>query len=322
MVTLPKDSETSVQSQLLIQAIMKRLASTGYSHMAVTYTVFGKPRPSEDKAEMAIPTSLWSLDAPEPNPKRRKIEADPTAVLPPTPLKVLKRLHAILENLSDVGSYMNNGPHMDLINEYDLISVAPRNEATFQSACVSATASDIITLDYSGSRGLKLPFRIRPADVQAVIDRKAAFEIYFGPALLIPKLRKALVQTCRELQMASLGKKPLVIFSSGDRTFEDSDVGDMSLRLPGDLSNLMQVLLRFDPNTSNRAVGPAGLEVIQRAKERRWGKTDIAGVTVGDPEHVLGLAAADSASVPISARVLETAEQENDRPEDGFISIL
>ena len=321
MVALPKDSETKVQSQLLVQAVMKRLASTGYSHMALTYTIFGKPRPSEDKSESALPSSLWSIDVKEPSLKKRKIEVDLADIATRPAIKVLRRLHAILENLSDVGSYMMNGPHADLLNQYDLISVAPRNEATFQSACASATASDIITLDYSGSRGLRLPYRIRPADVQAVVDREAAFEIHFSPALLTPKLRKALVQTCRELQTASLGKKPLVLFSSGDRTVEDRDVGDMAFRLPGDLSNLMQVLLRFDPSTSTRAVGPAALEVIQRAEQRRWGKTDVLAVTIGGLDNARGLAAAAPESLVIPGGAQELSEAHEQGPEDGFISI-
>jgi RNase P subunit p30 len=320
MVALPKDSETKVQSQLLIQAVMKRLASTGYSHMALTYTIFGKPRPSEDNSESAISSSMWSINVKEPSLKKRKIEVDLAGVETRPAIKVLKRLHAVLENLSDVGSYMMNGPHADLLHQYDLISLAPRNEATFQSACASATASDIITLDYSGSRGLKLPYRIRPADVQAVVDRQAAFEVHFSPALLTPKLRKALVQTCRELQTASLGKKPLVLFSSGDRTVEERDVGDMAFRLPGDLSNLMQVLLRFDPRTSDRAVGPAALEVIQRAEQRRWGKTDVGIVTIGGPDGPRGLDAAPE-SLMIPGSVQESSEVHENGPEDGFISI-
>ena len=320
MVALPKDSETKVQSQLLIQAVMKRLASTGYSHMALTYTIFGKPRPSEDNSESAISSSMWSINVKEPSLKKRKIEVDLAGVETRPAIKVLKRLHAVLENLSDVGSYMMNGPHADLLHQYDLISLAPRNEATFQSACASATASDIITLDYSGSRGLKLPYRIRPVDVQAVVDRQAAFEVHFSPALLTPKLRKALVQTCRELQTASLGKKPLVLFSSGDRTVEERDVGDMAFRLPGDLSNLMQVLLRFDPRTSDRAVGPAALEVIQRAEQRRWGKTDVGVVTIGGPDGPRGLDAAPE-SLMIPGSVQESSEMHENGPEDGFISI-
>jgi len=322
MVTLPKDPETNVQSQLLVQAIMNRLASTGYSHMALTHTIFGKPRPSEDKSTTAIPVTLWSLDIKEPSLKKRKTEVDAADISPPSKVKVLRRLHAILENLSDVGSYMTSGPHAELINQYDLISVAPRNEATFQSACASATAADIITLDYSGSRGLRLPYRIRPADVQAVIDRQAAFEVQFGPALLITKFRKALVQTCRELQTASLGKKPLILFSSGDRCVEDRDVGDMAFRLPGDLSNLMQVLLRFDTITSNKAVGPAGLEVIQRAEKRRWGATDVRIVAIASPEERVVKTIKKSDSIGAAVSVSTPTQETADAPEDGFISML
>lgn len=332
MVALPKDVDTKVHAQLLVRSLIDRLASTGYSHMALTHTIYGRPRTGEDDASNAIPAAIWSLDAKEPAKKKRKVgektskhQEEPSTR---SPLKVLRRLHAVVENLSDVGSYMASGPDAALLQEYDIISVAPRNEATFQSACASATACDIITLDYSGSRGLKLPFRIRPADVQAIVDRNMAFEILFGPAILTTKHRKALVQTCLELQMASLGKKPLVLFSSGDRTVEERDVGAMVLRLPGDLSNLMQVLLKFDPSISNRAVGPAALDVIAYAQERRWGKTEIAEISVGSPHDFLVMKDVDSSKVAPTSSLStrespdnKNLEDEEGGPEDGFISM-
>jgi hypothetical protein len=332
MVLLPKDS-THLQSQLQVKDIMTRLSATGFTHMALTHIIYGRPRPIEDKATKAIPSSLWSLeqkDGLEPTKKKRKTTQNSANEVDP-PIKALRRIHGVLENLSDVGCYLSNGPDAGLLNEYDLISVAPRNEATFQSVCASATMVDIITLDYSSARGLKLPYKIKSADVQAVIDRKAAFEINFAPALLKSKLRKALVQTCRELQTASLGKKPLVLFSSGDRTFEDSDVGVMALRMPGDLSNLMQVLLQFDPTTANRAIGPAALDVLTRAEERRWGNTDIVDVSIGSPKEAPAESSTESVTVDEKALAPATglqgknddsSEDGNEGKEDGFISMF
>jgi RNase P/RNase MRP subunit p30 len=318
MVMLPKDA-TPLQSRLQIEGIMTRLSSTGFTHMALTHTIYGRPKPGDDKATKAIPSSLWSSEqnnGSEPTKKKRKTTQNPPSEADAS-IKVLRRIHGVLENLSDVGSYLSNGPDAALLNEYDLISVAPRNEATFQSVCASATMVDIITLDYSSTRGLRLPYKIKAADVQAVMDRGAAFEINFAPALLKSKLRKALVQTCRELQTASLGKKPLVLFSSGDRTYEDSDVGVMALRMPGDLSNLMQVLLQFDPTTANRAVGPTALDVLERAEERRWGKTDIVDVSIGSPKEAPAESTESTTDEKASAPASGLEDKKDDSSEDG-----
>lgn len=335
MVMLPKDS-THLQSRLQINEIMTRLSSTGFTHIGLTHTIYGRPKPVDDRATKAIPSTLWSTsteqkDGSEPTKKKRKTTQESSSSKEiDHPIKVLRRIHAVLENLSDVGSYLTNSSDAGLLNEYDLISVAPRNETTFQSVCASATMVDIVTLDYSSARGLKLPYRIRSADVQAVVDRKAAFEINFAPALLKSKFRKALVQTCRELQTASLGKKPLVLFSSGDRTYEDSDVGVMALRMPGDLSNLLQVLLQFDPTTANRAIGQAALDVLSRAEDRRWGKTDIVDVSIGAPKKVpnelresITVEQKATGSKPgLPEKGDDSSEDGDDGNEDGFISMF
>jgi RNase P/RNase MRP subunit p30 len=289
MVLMPNDA-SKLKCQLQIKEIIQRLASTGFTRMALTHTIYGRPRPVEDRADVALPKALWitssgsvsgssaSDDNKEPSKKRKRTENGTSNIGPP--IRVLRRLHCVLENLSDVGIYLSNGPQASLLNDYDLVSVSPKSDATFQSACVSATMADIITLDYTG-RGFRLPFKIRPFDVQAVIDRGAAFEIPFAPALLHSKQRKALVQACRELQTSSLGKKPLILFSSGDRTFEENDTGAMALRMPGDLINLLQTILHFDPATSIQAVRTSCLRVLKRAEDRRWGNSDVADVTIG-----------------------------------------
>jgi ribonuclease P/MRP protein subunit RPP1 len=182
--------------------------------MALTHTVFGAPKQSEDKAENAIPDSLFDMSSSRDQKKPRGAVSTNDAASSgdktsnqQSPIKVLRRLHAVLENLSDVGHYVKRRNEADadsgsnknsakILQEYDLVSLAPRNDATFQSACSSANASDIITLDYtSGRGGVQLPFRIRPADVKAVIARKAVFEIPYAPAVLNRNQRKGLVQT-------------------------------------------------------------------------------------------------------------------------------
>lgn len=294
----------------------------------------------------ALPSDLWMVqeaassakqqDRKGSSQKKRKLSNKSSK-----DIQVLRRLHTVVENLSDVGAYLKNSSQKELLDGYDLISAAPRNDATFQSVCATATMVDIITLDYSTSRGMRLPFKIRPSNVEAVIQRKAAFEIPLAPALLHAKYRKALAQTCAELQASCLRKKPLILFSSGDRTLEDSDVGAMALRMPGDLINLMQVVFHFDPTTSHQALSTSAEAVLQRAKERRWGKTVFTSATIATRDATNDLFEVPAASntakeesenedeeTPKSAAGLPVTKKtgayssDSDRgEEDGFISM-
>jgi hypothetical protein len=185
-------------------------------------------------------------------------------------------------------------------------------------------------LDYS-IRGTRLPYKIRPADVKAVTERGVAVEIPLVPALLHTKQRKALVQTSRELQRSSAGMKPTIIFGSGDRTFEESDVGTMGFRMPGDISNLLQTVLHFDAKTAKSATGAACEAVIRRAQDRRWGKSDVSAVflhEMGKPS-VLNPPPAkedneedeiDDQPIAKTAKVEQKDDEASDGPPgDGFI---
>ncbi|CAJ1954457.1 unnamed protein product [Cylindrotheca closterium] len=266
MVLMPT-SGSLIKRQLQIKEIINRLAETGFSQMALVHTIYGRPKP-EDRVDTAMPKSLWETSRTDDDENKPK---DP-------PIRIYRRLHVVLENLSDVGLYMKNqGLCQELLKEYDLISVCPRNEGVFQSACATASVADIVTLDYS-IRGTRLPYKIRPADIKAVTERGMAVEIPLVPALLHTKQRKALVQTSRELQRSCAGMKPTIIFGSGDRTFEESDVGTMGFRMPGDITNLLQTVLHFDAKTAKVATGAACEMVIRRAQARRWGESDVSAV--------------------------------------------
>jgi len=289
MVPVPKSpgqATASVECKLLVKEIRNRLESTGFTHMALTHTIYGRPKP-EDRAEVAIPTSLWSTASTTTNSsinsnklKKRKLnESSVTDEADKPKIHVLRRLHVVIENQSDMGVYLSNGPQQDLLNEYDLLSISPTNDVTFQFACKSATMADIITVDYT-ARGLKLPYRIRSSDVKAATERGATFEIPIAPALLHLKQRKALVHACQELVNSSLATKPRIVISSGDRMLDGSDVGALALRYPGDLSNLCKTVMHFDATTACNAMGSAAMQAVQRGKERRFGKTGfIGGVT-------------------------------------------
>jgi hypothetical protein len=118
-----------------------------------------------------------------------------------------------------------------------------------------------------------LPYRIRPSDVKAVVDRDAVFEIPLSPALLHLKYRKGLIQACRELQSACVGlmKSVRVIVSSGDRSLDNADVGSLAFRTPGDVVNLCRTVLQFDDAISSHALTEFPIHVLQRGERRRDG---------------------------------------------------
>jgi len=238
-IPLPKES-TSIH----VQEIRRRLVETGYTHAALTHTVFGAPKKEQDQANTVLPDSLWmgnngsgsgsgsgsgvsSSSRSQTKRKEKKIsstsnEPNTKPVTSQSSIRVLRRLHAVLENLADVAQYHkrrpdatatettnkitnmyssakninnnnnNSNPSAQILNDYDLVSIAPRNDAVFQSVCKTAHAADIIVLDYT-VRGL--PFKIRPSDVRAALARHAVFEIPYAPAILNRTLRKGLVQT-------------------------------------------------------------------------------------------------------------------------------
>jgi len=285
MVQLPRSSSSSevkIQAQLIMKQLVERLASIGYTTIAFSHVVYGRPRP-DDSVESILQLNIATT--------HKRGDLDESSIGAATGnhmskgnthsnIRTVRRLHAIVENSSDVGVYSNtnateNAATLSLLQEYDLVSLAPRNDVSFQLAC-SASEADIVTLDYTAGRGgVQIPFRIRPADVRAVVERGAAFELHYCPALLNVQQRKALVQTARLLQMASTGvrPKPRILFSSGGRTITgDVDMGPMALRSPGDLINLMQTVLGVEATTAQNAMRSSAIKVLERGARRQTGQ--------------------------------------------------
>jgi RNase P subunit p30 len=297
-IAMPSRSSQSTATlpvALLIKQLLDRLEATGFSHVALTHIVYGTPRVDQgDCAETAIPSALWKQEQPQnsnataPQTRRRKIQ-------------VLRRLHAIVENAADVGFYAARKEQDVVLQDYDLISLAPRNEAAFLAACTSATACEIITLDYSNSNsssrsgsGNGLPFRIRAPAIKAAMERMVRFEVLYAPAILHANQRRFIIQASREFLMASRSlsrreKERSIIFSSGDRrrllkveigskrggssasNSNNADVGALALRTYGDLRNLFETVLGFDDHVVASALSTAGLGAIQQGHVRRFG---------------------------------------------------
>lgn len=328
-VPLPKRTATTnidgggaLPQKLMLDRILSRFRDTGFQQIALAHIIYGRPRDPDDRVAVALPYTTESTGG---------------------NLVILRRLHVVVENLSDVALFAATAqsPTQQLLKEYDLISMSPRNELAFQSAC-SCPGVDIITLE-GASVGNSLPFKLRATDVRAVVNRQAVFEIPYSSAVLNRAARKGLVLTCRELLQAVTGAKishHYVLLSSGNRcTLIDhttTDVGPMALRTAGDLANLLQAVLGFDSRTASNAVGVvSGQVALDHAARRRFGdqsisvtsvtvEADVIKIEKGKKDRPTHVVPKESMVVVAETSKTETADDdwnvEVKKADDGFIS--
>ncbi|KAL3913907.1 MAG: hypothetical protein SGARI_000409, partial [Bacillariaceae sp.] len=333
-VPLPKSSGSSIEWQLILKEVTSRLISLKYTHMALTHTIYGRPKAGEtDKANTAIPDSLidtllqgtGSDSAPNnsSSKKKRKRSSDTdeqeasTTSTSKSPnnqsnssnnsdtIHILRRLHVVLENVSDVFCYFNlkKSEYQQLFLGYDLISVSPTNDAVFAAICKQLSSQnnsnkaifDILTIDYYSSGRFKLQYRINSGHIQTLLSSNIALEYPMAPSVLNLKSRKALIHASREVQMASVGKerKLPILLSSGDRTRRlegsgsmaiddstenDDDAGAMAIHSSGDLQNLCCTIMQFHAEVSAKSMRSMAQQVIQRGNARKLGK--MAAVSI------------------------------------------
>ena len=271
-VPIPTKASTSGNMSMLSQAkiveqLLSRLEDTGYGYIALTHTVNGNPRDPDDRANIAIPSTLYT---------RNMVKSNVT---------YLRRLHVIVENPSDMRIFNPQSvAQQKLLLEYDLISIAPRSDAVFQAAC-TCDSIDIVTLDGTTSTSNTLPYTIRSTDIRSIRNRRAVLEIPYAIPILNRNARKGLVQTCRSVITASLGGGSEVpattsmipmVFSSGNRCTtgsnaieRQSDVGSIALRTPDDLVNVLQSVLSFDTKTAVRSVTESGRVALNHGITRQ-----------------------------------------------------
>ena len=105
----------------------------------------------------------------------------------------------------------------------------------------------------------------------------------------------------------------------------------MALRSPGDLVNIVQTVLRFDPSTANDSLSTNTEYVIERARQRRlggvggsnhvvdvvWGQVDLVKETI--PKATVDTKA--KGSNPKVSSKAEDAGTAGEETEDGFIRL-
>ncbi len=292
-------------------ALIDRLGSTGYSTIALSHEVHGRVKPGEDDADVAIPDSMVNYLLSERSRESKglkgsglKAQNSSTGGAFETStarnLKILKRLNAIIEQESDLAFYgydcdpdsskRGGTTEFDRVKEvlksYDLIAFSPRNETVLSAICNSQNLfySDIIMLDYtSGRGGVQLPFKLKKNYVVAATKIGLTFELPYGPALIDPSKRKALVQASRQIMNASIGvlhPRPRITVSSGGRVLDGRDYGAMVLRSAGDIINFSKIVLGLN---LKEGVGSIlcehAYEAVERGTNRKNGKICVGSVT-------------------------------------------
>eukprot|EP00547_Thalassionema_nitzschioides_P000814 CAMPEP_0194200188 /NCGR_PEP_ID=MMETSP0156-20130528/904_1 /TAXON_ID=33649 /ORGANISM="Thalassionema nitzschioides, Strain L26-B" /LENGTH=333 /DNA_ID=CAMNT_0038925155 /DNA_START=179 /DNA_END=1176 /DNA_ORIENTATION=- len=239
MVLLPNDKEKSVRL-FRITKLLDRLEFLGYSKVALVHQVFGTPK-SNCKDTFDPYLDVINNDS---KGNRRNLE-------------VYYRLHCIVEAKSDLGFFTPN----DIMDSYDLVSLAPQNDGILEAACLTATI-DIITLDYSATNA-GLPFKLRGSNVNDAMNNNTGLEILYGPSIVNTAHRKLLLQTLRLVESVSLGKKDLnVLVGSGT-------ANPMALRSSGDICNVLEEVGRF--KRARLSQSAAAAQMLERAWRRRMG---------------------------------------------------
>ncbi|GAX14766.1 hypothetical protein FisN_25Lu067 [Fistulifera solaris] len=305
-VPLPSKPPIALQ----IRSISDRLQSVGYHSMALTHTVFGASQKHE--AGQVIPDSWFPCN-----------DSNSRTTL----TKCQRRLHVVVESVSEVAFLFSSSTNSSWIQEYDLLSVAPRNAATFRQACLSSH-TDIVTLDYASVRG-GLPYSIGSNDLRALFARGAVLEIPYAAAILQQSLRPHFVQACRELELACLGvSRPYLLFSSGPTasttTNSDSDPidGELALHSYTDVLHMITTVTGLKDAWFQGAADAA----IRHAHRRRGGRTPFDIAQRGsDPSRAVAKKVSKQ-GVKLNAEtatintIEESKETEEIEGEDGFIS--
>ena len=247
-------------------------------------------------ATTALPASLWQSTTTK--QQQQQPNSSGTAGV-----QVLRRLHIVVETLSDTGLYTasrttssndTTTPNPQppsvlsaihaLLQDYDLVSLQLRNDACFQAACRSANpVFDIVTLD----SGVK----IRAGDLQALWKNFVAMEVCYAPAVAATNsttsatTRRRWVQACRALHncASSLPSSPTaftgLLLSSGPVPGTTSPL--LLLRSAPDMVNVLTTVCGWKERVARAANTTMGARVLERAQQRR----SLVVVGVSNPNH-------------------------------------
>lgn len=166
-------------------------------------------------------------------------------------VNTLMRLTILLDDSSNMDAL---AAKLANIQKYDIVSVLPLTEKTFDFACEKLDHIHIITIDTN--TGLK--FHVSPSAVKTAMERGIYFEALYGEAVSNPSARKFFMSGIADISRATRGGRHLILSSGCENIY--------SLRRPYDVMNLLKVL---GLKHAEKALTSYPLDVINRARRRR-----------------------------------------------------
>ena len=102
------------------------------------------------------------------------------------------------------------------------------------------------------------------------------FELCYGPAIVDPSKRRALIQAAVDLRSACLGirnPRPRIILSSSNRKVGGggggANFGVIALRYPHDLMNVLKCVLGFGDDVVSMVLGHNAALAVQQGRKSR-----------------------------------------------------
>lgn len=190
--------------------VVSMLIKLGYDTVALEHTINGKPPPE------LVDLSQTKLTFTESTNALLKTR--------PKPFKVLNRLTVRLSDPKN--AYFLNGTDRQ-VKAFDIVAVQPTTEKLF-AACCEKLDIDVICLDFTN----RLPFFIKPKQVNVAIERGIYFEIAYAPCIQDAMTRRSVLANGIQLVRASREKH--VIISSQAST-------PHLVRGPYDVANLCRL---------------------------------------------------------------------------------
>ena len=275
-------SSTSWTRKQLAQLYQSRLHQLGYCEVAFCHTAYGRVDAKKDDADTVLPwkdlVSDVSSEGQISSFGRRNSLG----------MNIYRRINIVFEEVTDVSRLLlptqsTSGDLTalsidNLLQKYDIISLQPMNEPTFQNICELLPSNDnssstqpkrsvdIIVLEYAtGSRGgYGLPYRLRKDSLVKAMEAGATFELCYGTAMIDPKRRQGFLKTLSEFHSTfnTIQKKhmllnkhiteridgktcksdqfPLLISSGSRQNYSaGTDEGMMTFRSPKDVQFLV-----------------------------------------------------------------------------------
>merc|ERR1711936_731719 len=173
----------------------------------------------------------------------------------PTDFEIFSRVTVELET-PDQGRLLKSFPYKDMLEDVDIIAVAPTQEVVLKSICEGKVDCDIVSLPLEE----ELNFKLTREHIDVITGRNIAFEITYTHAIRSTSLRKCVLRQARGLVQRSKRARGVFMSCGGE--------GCLDFRSPLDVVN-MSGLMGVPDHVCCDVVSKNCWSVVARAKIRK-----------------------------------------------------